>query len=143
MAYRIPGGRVTLDLDGPSIEVEQLVSPTVGFLVRAELAAFLEAKDEAGRIAALGPICERFVVEAQPTWEIVDHRGPILPTVAGMLRLDPLRIVLPAVMAWVETMPVADEDAPATAVDALIPPGPLNASLNQQLAEAKRRRKVA
>ena len=139
MAYRIPGGRVTLDLDGPSVEVEQLASPTVGFLARAELAAFLEAKDEASRITALRPICERFVTEAQPTWEIVDHRGPILPTVAGMLRLDPLKLALPMVMAWIETLTV-EEEQPATAVDALIPPGPLNASLNEQLAAAKRRK---
>lgn len=138
MAYRIPGGRVPLDLHGPTVEVERLVAPVTSYLVRAGIAGFLVAKDETARLTALNAIYERFVPEAQPTWDLIDHRGPILPTVGGMLRLDPLALGLPIVYAWLETMAVVEEeDEQSTAVDELIPPGELNQSLNEQLRELR------
>lgn len=136
MAYRLPSVRVPLAIeDGPTIEVERVGSLLVQQQAVGLSLAFYAAKP-AGQIAALRAAYEFFVVEAQPTWEIVDHRGPVLPTVGGLLRLDPA-LGLAFIEAWCATLPVPEEEVP-TAVDELIPPGPVRETLKRELRSKRK-----
>lgn len=135
MAYRLPGGRVTLAFEegqyaGLSIEVEPIASWAIYRHALALVAAFFAATEARVENAALRAAYEHFVGEAQPTWSIVDHRGPIQPTTEGLLRL-PLPLGLRLVELWSETFIPAEQ--PETAVDELIPPGPLRDEMNARL----------
>jgi hypothetical protein len=155
----VPGERVTLDLDGPTVEVERLSSWVVEYEFSRLLDRFNAATGPAAEHAALADVFTRFVLEAQPTWDIVDHRGAVPATTAGLARL-PLPIALSIVSLWSLTSQGADEvpedevpedarpevpglrlvesDAPS-AVDAVIPPGPFNRQIKKQLRAVKTR----
>lgn len=137
MAYRLASERVEVAIDdGPTVEVATIVAwPLMANAVRL-LGVFLAAQGQGAELAVLLEMYRFFVSEAQPSWDIADHRGPIPPTADGMLRL-PLPIAIGMVEGWIETF--AAEDA-TTAVDELVPPSPLRDQLNDVL---KRKRKAA
>lgn len=95
-------------------------------------AAWAKAKTDDANIAALTDLYSTFIAEAQPTWTIVDHRGPVLPTLAGMYRL-PVEMAMGLVSGWLDT--IAEK---TTAVDEIVPPGTLRDQLNATL-KAKRK----
>lgn len=136
MAYRLPSGRVTIEVDGyDGLQVE--VTPIGAWpIYRAAVvlsSAFYAA--EAGTAAefdALRAVYTHFLFEGQPTWEIVDHRGVVPPTVAGMMRL-PLPLALGMVTDWTVAFTA---EPPATAVDKMVPEGPLRDELNRRLRAA-------
>lgn len=135
--WRIPGERIRLDLDGPTVEVERISSWALQFEFTQLALAWANASKPGAEYAALVPIFERFLLEAQPTWDIADHRGPIPVTVRGMARL-PLSISLGMFNQWLGSLPVAqEEDQPESAVDAVIPPGPVNLEIKRRLKKAK------
>jgi len=142
--WRIPGERIRLDLGGPSVEVEPLRS----WMIQTEC-LFLaqkvkDAAEGAAEYVALNALFEFVVREAQPQWDIVDHLGAVPTDARGMGRL-PLTLALEIVDAWTgslnarpempevpEGLYVVESDA-ASAVDALIPPGPLRQTVKRRL----------
>ena len=127
MAYRLTSERVTLTIeDGPTVEVEKVHADLIYQHAVGLTSAFLSAKPEK-QTAPLQDLYSFFVKEAQPTWEIVDHRGPIAPSVEGMYRL-PVTLGVSIVMEWAGTF-IEKE----TAVDKLIPPSVLRDRLNTKL----------
>lgn len=129
MAYRVHGDRVALPIeDGPTVEVQPIGSWPIYWHAVGLTSAFLDAKGPAAELEALMAAYGFFVREAQPTWEIVDHRGPVPATAEGMLRLPVLEIGIRMVDAWAETFLPKP-----TAVDAMIPEGPLRDELNAGL----------
>lgn len=130
--WHVPSERITLDLDGPSVEVERLHSWMVQFQVLALAAAYNAAKTPAAEYAALAPLFERFVYEAQPSWSIADHRGAIPCTAGGMARL-PIALALQIVTQWLGSLEIPAEAEPPTAIDAIVPPGPVNRELKRRL----------
>jgi hypothetical protein len=133
VAYRLPGGRVTLTVDegpyaGAWAEVERLgswlVYSAVGGLIGQALVS------EAGRAKALAAAYRIYCVEAQPAWDIEDHHGRVPATPAGMKRL-PEPLALEFIADWIATwLPVEQE---ATAVDELVAPGELRDEMNARL----------
>jgi hypothetical protein len=139
VAYRLPGGRVELpiegQLEGLRVEVEPIGAWAIYRAAVSLVALFFAADGPAAEFAALRDLNAFFVDEAQPTWDIVDHRGPVPATAQGMLRL-PLALVLNLVNGWTDTLATEDEK-PATAVDAIVPPGDLRDQLNDALAKKR------
>ena len=146
--YRLPGERVTLDLSGPSVEVEPIHSWMVLVEVQLLVDRAKEADAGAAEYVALTNLFERFVSEAQPTWAISDHLGSIPATAAGTRRL-PLPMQMAIIEQWFDTfnrkpereelpegLHVVESDAPS-AVDAVIPPGPLQREIKKRLRSVK------
>lgn len=129
MAYRLPSERVPIEIeDGPTVEVEK-IGLELTFRTAVGLAsAYLEARD----IKTLRAAYRCFVYEAQPTWDIVDHHGPVPQTVAGMLRL-PVPMGIAFIHAWASTF-----IEKASAVDEMIPPSPLRDELKRRLKQARK-----
>jgi hypothetical protein len=133
MAYRLPGGRSSLTpAEGCTVEVSDIVAWPVYYAGVTMASAYFAATEPASELVALERLYGFFCIEAQPTWEIVDHRGAVPATAAGMLRL-PLELALGIVAAWTEAF-VAEP--PSTAVDEVYPPGPLRDQLNAKLRAA-------
>lgn len=141
MTYRLPGGRVTLTIeDGPYagvwVEVER-VGLWLVYASAVSLAAKALAASAADRVGAFQKAYETFVIEAQPAWDIEDHKGRVPATAAGMWRL-PEVLALTFLQVWAETYGTEEAAEPvaepvATAVDKLMPPGPLRDVLNERL----------
>jgi hypothetical protein len=133
LAYRLPGGRVTLEVDGYDglqVEVEPIGAWPVFLHATALSSALFAAEDgSVEQLNALVTVYTHFLAEAQPTWQIVDHRGPVQTTVAGMLRL-PVALGVGLASDWIERFAAAP---PETAVDKLVPPGELRDELNAKL----------
>lgn len=133
--YRLPGERVKLDLDGPTVEVE----PIRSWMIQTEslaLAARLGAAEEGvAEYAALKSLYEFFVAEAQPTWDIGDHRGAIPNTAAGMMRL-PLALASSIISQWQDSLPKAPAADLPSAVD-ILPDGPGKDEVKRRLRSVK------
>lgn len=127
MAYRLASERVEVTVDDLTIEVAPVVAWAVAHRATQLALAYYAATTGDGELRALETVYGFFVVEAQPMWQIVDHRGPVLPTAAGMLRL-PIDLGLGLVLQWAATV-----TPKASAVDAVIPPGPLRDEMNERL----------
>lgn len=125
MAYRLAGDRVPLTVDGLVIEVQPIVSDTVYRTVVALGSAFLAEPST----DALERLASYFCIEAQPTWEVVDHRGSVQASPTGLLRFPDV-LAVGIVSGWAEAF-VAEP--PSTAVDEVYPPGPLRDELNRRL----------
>lgn len=113
------------------MEVTTILAEPIHALGVARAAAWAKAKG-ADELTALSALYELFVSEAQPTWDIADHKGPVPATAAGMLRL-PLSLGLSIVSGWLETI-----TPKASAVDEVIPAGPLRDQLNAKLREKRK-----
>jgi hypothetical protein len=134
--YRVDGGRVALDLGGPSVEVERIVAfPIYWAGVRLTAAFDTDASPER-QSAALEALYGFVVAEGQPTWDLADARGPIPATAAGMLRLPVMEIAMKIVLGWLDTYRVGE---PSTAADELLPEGALRDSINAELRKKRRR----
>ncbi len=132
MEYRLPSERVTIEIeDGPTLRVEKVHADLLYQHAVGLASAYLRAKP-AAQMGALSALYSFFLAEAQPTWEIVDHRGPVLPNMDGMVRL-PSALGVDICLEWAGTF-IEKE----TAVDKMIPPSPLRDQLNAKLA-AKRK----
>lgn len=131
MAYRLASERVALDLDGPSVEVEPIHAWAIQRLGIGYYDAYEEAKSPEAEFDALLALYRFVVAEAQPAWDIVDHRGPVPATESGFLRLPPT-LGLSIVLEWLRT-----GNPKASAVDKTMPPGPTRDELNRRL-KAKR-----
>jgi hypothetical protein len=133
MAYRLASERVPLDIeDGPTVEVERVAADLLYQHAMGLASAYLSAKSDKAKSEALLELYGFFVAEAQPTWEIIDHRGPIAPTVAGTMRL-PAALGVDIVLEWLGT-----HTRKASAVDALVPPSALRDQLNAALREKRK-----
>lgn len=133
MTFRLPSERVRIDIEnGPSIEVERVAAWTLAWTALTLVSAFYAAKRPEAEMAALRDVGAFFVAEAQPAWDIADHRGPIPATAAGYLRL-PHELGLDMVRGWIET-----HHEKATAVDATVQPGPARDELNRRLKAARK-----
>lgn len=126
---RLP--RVTITA-GATVEVAPVLAWPLAFQAGRLIEAYQSAKPGAAELVALRDLYGFFIAEAQPTWTIIDHRGPIQPTTEGMYRL-PLDVSLPIIAEWMATL-IPKE----TAVDKLVPPSPLRDQLNAKLS-AKRK----
>lgn len=145
--WRVPNERVVLDLDGPSVEVAPIRSWAIQFEALALASVFQRASSPEEEYPALKTAYEYFIAEGQPQWDIVDHRGAVPVTARGMLRL-PDALASEIVNQWlatfeakaehpeIEGLHVVESDAPS-AVDALIPPGPLQTAVKRRLRRAK------
>lgn len=98
------------------------------------LQRFVAAAEPAAEYAALAAVYDRFAAEAQPTWDITDHRGPVPCTGRGMLRL-PTQLGIQIVAGWAASLAVVEQ--PASAVDAVVPAGPLNREIKRRLRSVK------
>ena len=146
--YRLPGERIRLDLDGPTVEVEPLRS----WMLQAECLLLAQkavaAAEGAPQYVALNDLYEYVIREAQPQWDIVDHIGAVPLTARGMARL-PLPLAMEICNQWLETLDAKPEPVEVpeglhlvesdahSAVDAKIPPGPVNRELKRRLNRAK------
>lgn len=129
MADRLAGERLPIG-DGPTAEVTEIVAWAIYRAAVVLVAACNAAEGDEASIRTLREVYAFFVAEAQPTWSILDHRGPILPTAEGMLRL-PVNTALGLVEGWMQTF------GRTSAVDEMIPPGPLRDELNRGLKAAR------
>jgi hypothetical protein len=142
--WKVPSERVTLDLDGPSVEVEPIRSWNIHLESLHAWRVVADAEKPEAKYVALTKLYEQFVFEAQPTWDIADHRGPVPTTARGMARI-PLDLQLAILAGWVDSYVVAEKpereplpfsvvesDAPS-AVDAIFPSGPVNRELKRRL----------
>jgi len=140
VVYRLSGERVRLDLDGPVVEVEPIRAAPIQQLGLRRVGACLAASDAGPQLEALLALYEFVVREAQPSWDIADHLGPIPPTATGMARL-PVPLAMAIAMGWLATLAVEEEPAetgePASAVDAVLPPGPLRDEVKTRLRAVK------
>jgi hypothetical protein len=125
VVYRLNGDRTPLTLDGLTIEVQPVVSDTVYRSIVALGAAAVAAPSN----DTLSAVAVYFCTEAQPTWDIIDHRGIVPATPAGMLRMSDA-LALGLVSEWAAAF-VAEP--PETAVDKIIPPGEMRDELNRRL----------
>jgi len=141
--WRVPGERIALDLGGPFVEVERLRSWSIQFEGLSLLGRFMAASRPQDEYLALNALYEYVVREAQPQWDIVDHLGAVPPTARGMARL-PGGLARAIASLWLETFVPAEKAAPEnaappSAVDALVPPGPVNLEIKRRLRRAKRK----
>ena len=157
--WKVPSERIALDLDGPTVEVERLISWTTQYEGLHTLARFMEASKPSDEYVALRSLWEQFIAEAQPSWDIVDNRGPVPATAAGMARL-PLTLSIAICSMWLNSLVVEEveeeedresvpglrlvESKAPSAVDAVMPPGQGATTVKRRLRAAKRQaRKVA
>ena len=134
--FRLPGERVSIVMDdgpfaGAACEVEQIGAWPIRATAVRLVAAFLGAEGADAETLALSELYSLFIGEAQPTWALADHRGPIPASAAGMWRL-PIPLALAFIDQWIDP-----PEPPSTAVDELIPPGPLRDRLNRGLKAKK------
>lgn len=135
--WRVPSERIALDLGGPTVEVERICSWSIQFEGLSLLGRFNVAAKAQDEYVALNGLFEHVIREAQPQWDIVDHLGPVPATARGMARL-PLDLGLAIASQWLGTLPQKKEAAePPSAVDAVIPPGPLNREIKRRLKSVK------
>lgn len=134
MASQLHAERVPVTLDDLTIEVAPILAWPIAFSVSRLIAVYEAATEGSAEVVALRDLYGTFLEEAQPTWDLIDHRGPIAPTLAGMWRL-PLPVALGLIGAWLTTI-----TPPSTAVDEMVPPGPLRESLNTELRKSRRRK---
>jgi hypothetical protein len=127
VAYRLPGSRQQLDLDGPSVEIEPCHSWALQQLGIGLAQAFFDAKDAQAEFSALQALGRFVLAEAMPTWDILDHHGPVPPTESGWLRL-PNDLKLEITVEWLKTA-----NPKASAVDELIPPGEAREEIKRRL----------
>jgi hypothetical protein len=133
VAYRLASERITVEMpDGPTIEVERLGSWPLQQQGAALALACLTAKAGNAQLAALHEAYAFFVAEAQPTWDLMDHRGPIPPLVGGLLRLPHL-LALALIEGWLDTL-----EPKSTAADVVMPEGEARDQVNAAL-RAKRK----
>jgi hypothetical protein len=133
------GSRVTTPIDdgeyaGASATVDQIIGWPVFAIGSARMAEFLAAEGEA-ELKALLDLYGAYEKYARPVWNVEDGAGPVPPTAEGMLRL-PVPLVETLYHLWLATFPGA-EAPESTAVDEIIPPGPLRDELNAGLRAAK------
>lgn len=138
--YRL-GERVRLDLpepySGATVEVDSVVSRVIAMQAVALASAFLSGGES--EFAAMSATFEMIVAEARPTWDIVDHKGPVPVTVAGFMRL-PMPLALAIFDGWTDTLLARDK------VDSAGPDGgaPVGGASDAEIALAKKRiRRVA
>lgn len=102
----VVGGRARLVIDdGPFAGVEAECDAITGWPVYAATLALVAAYSHAEGEALIGPIKKLYeFVEpnARLTWNLVDPRGPVPPTVGGMLRL-PVPLMFQLIDLWTET----------------------------------------
>lgn len=134
MTYRLPSERILLPIEGPSVEVERIAAWPLYWAALRLLTACLNATTPDERAVALARMYGAFELEAQPTWDLADHRGPIPATAAGMNRLD-VAFALDLVAEWLDTHNRSEEVPEA--VDEAVPPGELRDAIH---AELKRKR---
>lgn len=133
------GERVRLDLpepySGATVEVDSIVSRVIASRAVALATAFLEADGE-DEIVAMVALFEFLCREGRPTWDIVDHHGPVPTTPAGLGRL-PTPLFMSIVDGWTDTLPHAG-------IDQAGPQGglPVDMPSDADLAVAKRRMRV-
>jgi hypothetical protein len=133
VAYRIATERTSITVeDGPTAEVQPIGAWPI-YRTAVGLVAAFYAAPPTGEITALRELYAFFVAEGQPTWEIVDHHGPVFPTPEGMLRL-PLPVAFGLIDGWTSLFVPKP-----TAVDAMVPEGPLRDELNAGLRKRKSR----
>lgn len=135
MTYRLPGERVTLDTDG-DVTVEPIRSWVIQHLGLRRYGAFQSAAAGDAEAVALNAMGEYLMAEAQPAWDITDHRGAIPATASGYLRL-PLALQQGIYLGWLETLIVPQEEH-ASAVDALVPPGKFRTAIKRELRSVKK-----
>lgn len=123
--YLLPAERVEISVDKLTAEVAKILSESVYLTAVSLMAAAVTAPTLERRRDLYG----FFVLEAQPTWAIFDHRGPVHPTAAGCLRL-PDAIGFRLVEAWIDDFTA---QPPATAADEILPPGPVRNAVNAKL----------
>lgn len=129
MATRLVGSRATVSVDGIEAEVEAVGAWPIYHRAVQLAGAYFAAADAVAEYAALDTLYTFFCAEAQPTWSILDHRGVIACTPAGMMRL-PLSFTLGLVAGWAEAFVAPPLE---TAVDKLMPPGELRDEMNARL----------
>jgi len=135
VAYRLPTERVQVTTDDLSIEVTSVVAWAVAHTAGSLVDAFYAAKPGDPELEALKALYSFFLTEAQPSWEIEDHRGRIPTTVTGMLRL-PLEAALGLIAEWVATA-----TPKPTVADEALPPGPVRDEVNAALKRERRKQK--
>lgn len=133
MAYDLRPERVEVSVGDLTIDVSRIASYPLWVQGVRLAAAWAAAKTDERNVEALGECYAYFLAEAQPTWQIVDHRGPVLPTLGGMYRLRP-ELGMGLYAEWLDTI-----REKATAVDEIVPPSQLRDQLNAKL-RAKRRK---
>lgn len=133
MAYDLRPERVEVTVGNLTIEVSRIASYPLWVQGVRLASAWAASKSDAQTIDTLGECYAFFVAEAQPTWQIVDHRGPVAPTLGGMYRL-PLELGMGLYSAWTDTI-----REKGTAVDKIIPASPLRDELNKRLRAARRK----
>jgi hypothetical protein len=133
VAYRLPSERVLVTAGDVSAEVERVSAWPIAHSGALLIRSFYVAKPGAEELDALRNIYGYFVLEAQPTWDIEDHRGRIPATPAGMLRL-PVDAALGLVSEWLGTLIPTP-----TVADEVLPPGPVRDEVNTALRKARRK----
>lgn len=133
MAYRLPGSRHQLDLDGPSVEVEPCLSWAIQHIGIGLYRALDTAEEANAHLAALQNLGRLVLAEAMPTWDIMDHHGPVPATEAGWLRIPDL-LAQQIAVGWLNTYTA---EQPSSAVDALIPEGPMRNEIKRRLRAVK------
>lgn len=134
--WQIPGERITLDLDGPTVTVERIRSWSVQFEGLTLVKRYLETDNQQAEYIALAAMCDFTVREALPQWDIADHHGYIPVSGSGMTRL-PIRLLLQIIDQWLASYILPEAEKPANAVDAVIPPSPARNEIKRRLRSVK------
>ena len=114
-----------------AIAFETILAPSALFEL---VEAFYAAKAGTAEVQALRDLYAYLLTEAQPSWEIEDHRGRVPVSVTGMLRF-PVATALRLVAEWLATL-----IPKPTAADEVLPEGPVRDEVNAALRRAKKRK---
>jgi hypothetical protein len=129
MAHRLSGERVTVEVAGLPVELQPIGAWSI-YQTAVDLTAAWIAAEGPAALSALQRACAYFCIEAQPTWEALDHRGVVPATPAGMMRLP---MALDLIVEWAEMFV---REPAETAVDKMVPPGEMRDELNRRLRAA-------
>ena len=109
--FRI-GDRATLVIDegpwsGVSCQVDTIDSLPMYQLTLSLAVAYNEAEGMGPGLAALRSLYEHLERVGRPVWNVTNQRGPVPPTVGGML-LVPVPLVIALIDLWTDTYEVSD-----------------------------------
>jgi hypothetical protein len=117
--FRLPENTATLVLDGKWVGAEIDVNLSVGWAVYDAIGRWLahweelrDSGDSAAVIEALHEAAEIFTIHALRGWNLEDGRGPIPPTIEGLLSISDPNLMPAVIGAWLGAVGTVSDPLP-------------------------------